>query len=187
MPAATSPSAIPFTSRGCNLQKAAICSNVSEVFSISQTAVALGINGALLIAFLSPLRPARTPPRTLRTAAKAHTTLSGKSDGYISAGPAKGNVWEELDSEHRHRAPHRKPNRGRNIQAGRKRAKLRACFRILGLVLLAAAFAEFAMDLSHSVISGEIRATPRRGMICGLAPGPCPGSKPFFTGMSGPF
>ena len=30
----------------CNLQKSAICLNVSVVFSTSQTAVAIGINGA---------------------------------------------------------------------------------------------------------------------------------------------
>jgi hypothetical protein len=34
------------------LQKLAICSKVSDVFSTSQTAVALGISGALLICFL---------------------------------------------------------------------------------------------------------------------------------------
>ena len=45
MPAATSPSAMPFTSSGCSLQKSAICSKASEVFSTSQTAVALGISG----------------------------------------------------------------------------------------------------------------------------------------------
>jgi hypothetical protein len=46
MPAATSPSAMPFTSSGWSLQKSAICSNDKDVFSTSQTAVALGISGA---------------------------------------------------------------------------------------------------------------------------------------------
>ncbi len=46
MPAATSPSAMPFTSSGCSLQKSAICSKESEVFSTSHTAVAFGISGA---------------------------------------------------------------------------------------------------------------------------------------------
>ncbi len=45
MPAATSPSAMPFTSSGWSLQKSAICSNDSDVFSTSQTAVAFGISG----------------------------------------------------------------------------------------------------------------------------------------------
>ena len=56
MPVATSPSAMPFTSRGCSLQNSATWSKVSEVFSTSHTAVALGISGASLIAcrLLSP-------------------------------------------------------------------------------------------------------------------------------------
>src|SRR5690606_27442602 len=49
IPCATSPSAMPFTSSGWSLQKSAICSNVNEVFSTSQTAVALGIRGAALL------------------------------------------------------------------------------------------------------------------------------------------
>src|SRR5208337_114928 len=49
MPVATSPSAMPLTSRGCNLQNSAIWSKVNDVFSTSHTAVAFGINGASLI------------------------------------------------------------------------------------------------------------------------------------------
>ena len=49
MPVATSPSAMPLTSSGCNLQNSAIWSKVKDVFSTSQTAVAFGINGASLI------------------------------------------------------------------------------------------------------------------------------------------
>ena len=45
MPWATSPSAMPLTSSTCSPQKAAICSKDSDVFSTSQTAVALGISG----------------------------------------------------------------------------------------------------------------------------------------------
>ena len=48
-PVATSPSAIPLTSSGCSRQNSAIWSKVREVFSTSQTAVALGINGASLM------------------------------------------------------------------------------------------------------------------------------------------
>ena len=43
MPAATSPSAMPFTSSGWSLQKSAIWSNDRPVLSMSQTAVAFGI------------------------------------------------------------------------------------------------------------------------------------------------
>src|ERR1700722_10630634 len=65
MPVATSPSAIPFTSRGCSLQNSAIWSKVSEVFSTSQTAVAFGINGASLMNDNSLIVCARSqvPPR----------------------------------------------------------------------------------------------------------------------------
>ena len=45
MPCATSPSAMPFTSSTCRPQNSAICSNDSEVFSTSHTAVAFGIRG----------------------------------------------------------------------------------------------------------------------------------------------
>ena len=60
MPAATSPSAMPFTSSGWSLQKSAICSNVSEVLSTSQTAVAFGMSGIWVMDWLlsSPGRPA---------------------------------------------------------------------------------------------------------------------------------
>src|SRR3954471_13953514 len=56
MPAATSASAIPFTSRGWTLQKSAICSNDSDVFSTSHTAVALGMSGACCTGNLLLLR-----------------------------------------------------------------------------------------------------------------------------------
>ena len=46
IPWAASPSAIAFTSSGCSLQNAAICSKDSDVLSTSQTAVALGMSGA---------------------------------------------------------------------------------------------------------------------------------------------
>ncbi|MEY9663914.1 hypothetical protein ABIE80_002622 [Bradyrhizobium diazoefficiens] len=52
MPWAASPSAIARTSRGCILVKSATWSKVSAVLSSSQTAVALGIRGALLMANL---------------------------------------------------------------------------------------------------------------------------------------
>ena len=45
MPCATSPSAMPFTSRTCKPQNSAICSKLREVLSTSQTAVALGMRG----------------------------------------------------------------------------------------------------------------------------------------------
>src|ERR1700733_10924134 len=48
MPCATSPSAIACTSSGCMPQKSAICVKVSAVFSISHTAVALGISGSVM-------------------------------------------------------------------------------------------------------------------------------------------
>src|SRR5882672_6574541 len=48
MPCATSPSAIACTSSGCMPQKSAICVKVSAVFSISHTAVALGIRGSVM-------------------------------------------------------------------------------------------------------------------------------------------
>ncbi len=46
---ATSPSAIACTSNSCSSQKSPICLNVKVVFSTSQTAVALGINGAVIV------------------------------------------------------------------------------------------------------------------------------------------
>ncbi len=46
IPLATSPSAIPWISTSCNLQKSAICLNVKVVFSTNHTAVAIGIKGA---------------------------------------------------------------------------------------------------------------------------------------------
>jgi hypothetical protein len=64
MPCAASPSAIAFTSSGCNLQKSAIWSNDSAVFSTSQTAVAFGISGVLAMG-KSPLRSARPCGRSL--------------------------------------------------------------------------------------------------------------------------
>src|ERR1700722_14742558 len=48
MPCAPSPSAIACTSRGCIPQKSAIWVKVSAVFSISHTAVALGISGSVM-------------------------------------------------------------------------------------------------------------------------------------------
>ena len=64
MPCAASPSAIAFTSSGCSLQKSATWSKASEVFSTSQTAVALGISGASLMV-KSPLRSDRPIGRSL--------------------------------------------------------------------------------------------------------------------------
>ncbi len=63
MPCAESPSAIAFTSSGCSLQKSAIWSNDSAVFSTSHTAVAFGISGASCIG-KSPSRFARPSGRS---------------------------------------------------------------------------------------------------------------------------
>ena len=57
MPWAASPSAIAFTSSGCSLQKSAIWSNDSAVFSTSHTAVAFGISGVVSWQISSALRP----------------------------------------------------------------------------------------------------------------------------------
>ncbi|GEM_PF-2269027 len=43
------------------------------------------------------------------------------------------------------------------------------------------------MDVSHSVISGEIRVTPLRGMISGLAPAAVPRLEAFLHGHERPF
>src|SRR5690606_23923088 len=79
--AATSPSAMPWTSRGCRAQKAAIWSKLSDVFSTSQTAVALGISSwvVAMAANLSLRRGpgASGPPRLLRHAEGELTTNIG--------------------------------------------------------------------------------------------------------------
>src|SRR5271154_5202435 len=62
MPVATSPSAMPLTSSGCSLQNSAIWSNVNDVFSTSQTAVAFGINGVSLISACSFKAVGRAAP-----------------------------------------------------------------------------------------------------------------------------
>src|SRR5262249_28741045 len=49
MPWAASPSATARTSSGCSLQKSAIWSNDRPVLSTSQTAVAFGISGCVVI------------------------------------------------------------------------------------------------------------------------------------------
>src|SRR5262249_51822784 len=72
MPWAASPSAIAFTSRGCSLQNSATWSNDSAVFSTSQTAVALGINGASCMdkSPPAPRPPFRTRPLSYRMTGK---------------------------------------------------------------------------------------------------------------------
>ena len=62
MPCAASPSAIAFTSSGCSLQKSAIWSNDSAVFSTSQTAVAFGISGVLMANLLCAPPALRAKP-----------------------------------------------------------------------------------------------------------------------------
>jgi hypothetical protein len=52
MPIATSPSAMPCTSRECRPQNSAICSNVRVVFCTSHTAVALGISNWAIVCIL---------------------------------------------------------------------------------------------------------------------------------------
>ena len=59
MPCATSPSAMPFTSSTCRPRKTAICSNERDVFSTSQTAVALGISGFWRLMTNLSLEPGR--------------------------------------------------------------------------------------------------------------------------------
>src|SRR5580693_7562383 len=58
MPWAASPSAIARISSGCIFVKSATWSKVNAVLSSSQTAVALGISGALLMANLLCASPA---------------------------------------------------------------------------------------------------------------------------------
>src|SRR5712671_4818878 len=62
MPCAASPSAMAFTSRGCSLQKSAIWSNDSAVFSTSQTAVAFGISGIAMANLLCASPALRAKP-----------------------------------------------------------------------------------------------------------------------------
>src|SRR5947209_9761187 len=61
MPWAASPSAMARTSSGCILVKSATWSNDSAVLSSSHTAVALGISGAWLMAYLLLSSPAPLP------------------------------------------------------------------------------------------------------------------------------
>src|ERR1700742_770480 len=92
MPVATSPSAMPFTSSGCNLQNSAIWSKVSEVFSTSQTAVALGISGASVISSLlrqSPESGAFSRPAPGRGGASNHHPCGNGQ--YIGGGKGEGN------------------------------------------------------------------------------------------------
>src|SRR5215472_10992367 len=62
MSRATSPSAMPFTSKGCRPQKSAICSKVIEVLSTNQTAVAFGIRiWSAILGLRKQRRPAFRP------------------------------------------------------------------------------------------------------------------------------
>src|SRR5690606_23314201 len=78
IPSATSPSAMPLTSSSWSSQKSAICSKVSDVFSTSQTAVALGIKS--LLAMIELLRT----PAVAGSRSRDCNCNKGKSTDYIS-------------------------------------------------------------------------------------------------------
>jgi hypothetical protein len=73
---ADSPSAIAFTSSGCSLQKSAICSKDSDVFSTSHTAVALGIRGIVVLIILSRSLPGGGPPGEARVIGASITGMA---------------------------------------------------------------------------------------------------------------
>ena len=72
IPWAASPSAMAFTSSGCSLQNSATWSNDRAVFSTSQTAVALGINGA---SCMDKSPPAPRPPFRTRPVSSKMTGI----------------------------------------------------------------------------------------------------------------
>src|ERR1700722_7411251 len=84
MPCATSPSAIACTSSGCMPQKSAIWVNVSAVFSISHTAVALGIRGSVMAQYFLVSLASRAADPVRRRAA---TTDLSKSLELRTYGP----------------------------------------------------------------------------------------------------
>src|SRR5688572_7002475 len=93
MPPMTSPSASACTSSSCNPQKSAICLNERAVFSIIQSAVALGIIGWDMDSLLRKRR-LHPPFRAAGPGMEFGCRDGGRYRGGEGGRPGKGTVWD---------------------------------------------------------------------------------------------
>src|ERR1700724_1575407 len=129
-------------SRGCSSQKSAIWSKVSEVFSTSHTAVALGINGAAML---------NSDATACRRAKATPEQRSKKVNRYIVASPRPGKTKGEREGrDESDLEPRRKPAQPNDLT-------------LLGIAELEAYIAELEAEIAR--VRAEIAAKlgQRRG------------------------